>query len=88
MTFPAAAEMLDIFGIGQGRAQYRRPIGAFERVFDATIFFRTDDQARPACKLPVLFRVRRPHWISTTGCGIDATLPCAKNAFLCSAHSG
>lgn len=47
VTFPSAAEMLDTFGIGHGGTQYRRLIAAFERVFGATIFFGTEDQAHP-----------------------------------------
>jgi hypothetical protein len=48
VTFPSAAEMLETFGMGNGGTQYRRLIAAFERVFGATIFFGTEDQARPA----------------------------------------
>ncbi len=42
ITFPSAAEMLDTFGMQQGGSQYRRLIGAFQRIFGATIFFGTD----------------------------------------------
>ena len=42
ITFPSAADMLDTFGMQQGGSQYRRLIGAFQRVFGATIFFGTD----------------------------------------------
>jgi hypothetical protein len=42
ITFPSAADMLDTFGMPQGGSQYRRLIGAFQRVFGATIFFGTD----------------------------------------------
>ncbi len=42
ITFASAAEMLDTFGMQQGGSQYRRLVGAFQRVFGATIFFGTD----------------------------------------------
>jgi hypothetical protein len=42
ITFPNAAEMLDMFGMQQGGSQYCRLIGAFQRIFGATIFFGTD----------------------------------------------
>jgi len=42
ITFSSAAEMLDTFGMQQGGSQYRRLVGAFQRVFGATIFFGTD----------------------------------------------
>jgi len=42
ITFPSAAEMLDTFGMQQGGSQYRRLVGAFQRIFGATIFFGTD----------------------------------------------
>ena len=42
ITFPNAVEMLDTFGMQQGGSQYRRLIGAFQRIFGATIFFGTD----------------------------------------------
>ena len=48
ITFASAAEMLDIFGMQQGGAQYRRLIAAFKRVFGATIFFGTDVQRERA----------------------------------------
>jgi hypothetical protein len=44
ITFESAAEMLDTFGMQQGGSQYRRLIGAFQRIFGATIFFGTDVQ--------------------------------------------
>ena len=37
-----AAEMLETFGMHKGGNQYRRLVAAFERVFGATIFFKTD----------------------------------------------
>jgi hypothetical protein len=42
ITFTNTAEMLDTFGMQQGGSQYRRLIGAFQRIFGATIFFGTD----------------------------------------------
>jgi hypothetical protein len=44
ITFESAAEMLDTFGLQQGGSQYRRLVGAFQRIFGATIFFGTDVQ--------------------------------------------
>jgi len=41
ITFEGAAEMLDTFGMQQGGSQYRRLVGAFQRIFGATIFFGT-----------------------------------------------
>jgi hypothetical protein len=55
ITFSSAAAMLDIFGLQQGGSQYRRLIGAFQRVFGATIFFGTDIQRQKAA---VLHQVR------------------------------
>ena len=48
ITFPSATEMLDTFGIQRGGSQYRRLVGAFQRVFGATIFFGTDTQQQRA----------------------------------------
>jgi hypothetical protein len=48
ITFDSAAEMLDTFGMQQGGSQYRRLIGAFQRIFGATIFFGTDTQCERA----------------------------------------
>ena len=48
ITFRSAAEMLDTFGMQQGGSQYRRLLGAFQRVFGATIFFGTDTQRNKA----------------------------------------
>jgi hypothetical protein len=36
--------MLDTFGMQKGGKEYRRLVGAFERIFGATIFFGTDVQ--------------------------------------------
>jgi hypothetical protein len=41
ITFDGAAGMLDTFGMQQGGSQYRRLVGAFQRIFGATIFFGT-----------------------------------------------
>jgi Plasmid encoded RepA protein len=48
ISFRSAAEMLDVFGMQQGGAQYRRLIASFQRVFGATIFFGTDTQRERA----------------------------------------
>lgn len=48
ITFPSALEMLDTFGMQQGGSQYRRLIGAFQRIFGATIFFGSDSQLEKA----------------------------------------
>ena len=49
ITFRSAAEMLDTFGLQQGRSQYRRLVGTFQRVFGATIFLGRirNEQRRP-----------------------------------------
>ena len=46
--FRSAAQMLDTFGMQQGGTQYRRLMGAFQRIFGATIFFGTDMQRERA----------------------------------------
>ncbi|MFL6448514.1 MAG: replication protein RepA [Bryobacteraceae bacterium] len=51
ITFRSAAEMLDVFGMQQGGSQYRRLVGAFQRVFGATIFFGSDTQHAKAAVL-------------------------------------
>ena len=38
IKFDSAAEMLDTFGMQRGGTQYRRLVGAFPRIFGATIF--------------------------------------------------
>jgi hypothetical protein len=48
ITFESAAQMLDTFAMQQGGSQYRRLIGAFQRIFGATIFFGTDSQRERA----------------------------------------
>jgi hypothetical protein len=40
--------MLETFGMQQGGTQYRRLMGAFQRIFGATIFFGTDTQRERA----------------------------------------
>lgn len=55
IRFRSAAQMLDTFGMQQGGTQYRRLIGAFQRVFGATIFFGTDTQREHAA---VIHRAR------------------------------
>lgn len=48
IRFRSAAELLDTFGMQQGGSQYRRLIGAFQRIFGATIFFGTETQRKKA----------------------------------------
>jgi hypothetical protein len=48
ITFESAAQMLDTFAMQQGGTQYRRLVGAFQRIFGATIFFGTDSQRERA----------------------------------------
>lgn len=48
ITFESAAQMLDTFAMQQGGSQYRRLVGAFQRIFGATIFFGTDTQCERA----------------------------------------
>jgi hypothetical protein len=40
--------MLETFGMQQGGSQYRRLVGASQRIFGATIFFGTDTQSERA----------------------------------------
>jgi hypothetical protein len=54
IKFNSAAEVLDTFGM-EGGTQYRRLIGAFQRIFGATIFFGTDTQCNQAA---VIHQVR------------------------------
>lgn len=42
IRFRSGAEMLDTFGMAKGGKEYRRLVGAFERIFGATIFFGTE----------------------------------------------
>jgi len=44
IRFKSGSEMLETFGMHKGGKEYRRLVGAFERIFGATIFFGTDDQ--------------------------------------------
>jgi len=48
ITFSSALEMLGTFGMQQGGSQYRRLIGAFQRILGATIFFGSDMQLEKA----------------------------------------
>ena len=59
ITFDSAAEMLDTFGMQQGGSQYRRLIGAFQRIFGATIFFGTDTHR----SMSAVFHEARFHFI-------------------------
>ena len=48
IRFASAAEMLEMFDLDVGGAQYRRLIAGFERVFGATIYFGSDTQTSKA----------------------------------------
>ena len=48
VRFRSAAEMLDCFGMAKGGKEYRRIVGAFERIFGATIFFSTESSRSTA----------------------------------------
>ena len=48
IRFRSAAAMLDTFGLHKGGKEYRRLVGAFERIFGATIFFGTAGMAGTA----------------------------------------
>jgi hypothetical protein len=48
IRFKSAAQMLDNFGMAKGGKEYRRLVGAFERIFGATIFFGTDSSRHRA----------------------------------------
>jgi replication initiator protein len=50
IRFRSAGEMLALFGLHRGGTEYRRLIGAFERIFGSTIFFGTDT-ARAAARI-------------------------------------
>jgi hypothetical protein len=42
VRFKSASAMLETFGMQKGGKEYRRLVGAFERIFGATIFFGTE----------------------------------------------
>ena len=42
IRFKSASVMLETFGMAKGGKEYRRLVGAFERIFGATIFFGTE----------------------------------------------
>jgi Plasmid encoded RepA protein len=44
IRFRSGAEMLDTFGMAKDGKEYRRLVAAFERIFEATIFFGNDTQ--------------------------------------------
>jgi len=50
IRFRSASEMLEMFGMHKGGKEYRRLIGALERIFGATMFFGTDT-AKPGAKV-------------------------------------
>jgi hypothetical protein len=65
IRFRTAAEMLESFGMHTGGKEYRRLVGAFERIFGATIFFGTDTTSGRAtmvqrCRWPV-------RWLGKSG---------------------
>lgn len=43
--FKSGATILDTFGLAKGGKEYRRIVAGFERIFGATIFFGTEEQA-------------------------------------------
>lgn len=48
VRFRSGAEMLETFGMQKGGKEYKRLVGAFERIFGSTIFFGTDNMAGKA----------------------------------------
>ncbi len=48
VRFRSGAEMLETFGMQKGGREYKRLVGAFERIFGSTIFFGTDSMAGKA----------------------------------------
>ena len=48
VRFRSGSEMLETFGMQKGGKEYRRLVGAFERIFGATIFFGTENMAGKA----------------------------------------
>jgi hypothetical protein len=48
IRFKSAAQMLDTFGMARGGKEYRRLVGAFERIFGATIFFGNESSGNQA----------------------------------------
>jgi len=50
VRFESAAGLLDTFGFSKGGKEYRRLVSAFERIFEATIFFGTESN-RSAAKV-------------------------------------
>ena len=48
VRFKSGSEMLETFGMQKGGKEYKRLVGAFERIFGATIFFGTDTMAGKA----------------------------------------
>jgi hypothetical protein len=48
VRFKSGADMLETFGMQKGGKEYKRLVGAFERIFGATIFFGTDAMAGKA----------------------------------------
>jgi hypothetical protein len=48
VRFRSGAEMLETFGMQKGGKEYKRLVGAFERIFGSTIFFGTDNMVGKA----------------------------------------
>ena len=48
VRFRSAADMLDCFNLAKGGKEYRRIVGAFERIFGATIFFSSESNRSTA----------------------------------------
>ena len=48
VRFKSASAMLETFGMAKGGKEYRRLVGAFERIFGATMFFGTDSVSATA----------------------------------------
>ena len=60
--------MLETFGMQKGGKEYKRLVGAFERIFGSTIFFGTDSMAG---KAKLVQRVYDVSWIARR---VDAAL--------------
>ena len=65
IRFRTAAEMLETFDMHKGGTEYRRLVAAFERIFEATIFFGTDTLSKTA-KVVQRSRFRFFHEASTS----------------------
>ena len=75
IRFRTAAEMLESFGMHTGGKEYRRLVGAFERIFGATIFFGTDSFSGKATMIQLIlfalaFRITSCSFIILSETGI------------------